>query len=714
MELRRLIHADRNPEGPGIKEEVIDHPLNHRTFLGRVQEIHTGSCMRVDTPPAHSDITLTGAFRATLAKASLQTLVCLTDSIGRTFRVTLGPDGLALLTEPEERAAKAIEPVPLNYWRIFMLRLDLARGTLSFSWRTPYFNPVVRDSSLSVSFVPARDARLADLTFAARGVVRSGNQRRVIEPFTGRLANLRLFSGTRNALTVQESWTARIGCSAAPAAAWNFAANAATEFVPDVVDGAAPGRTINRPTRLVAGPNFAGQVQQATDAPDLFNAAHFHEDDLSDAGWEQSFNFTPPEDLASGVYAFRLICEGVEDRVPFFVTARPGHQRAPVAVLIPTLSYQVYANVASRPDMIAAFGSDFMPLFDSTSPESSEEAYARENRLLSCYDHHSDGSGVSMATILRPMVINVRPGTSFRPIGGPHLINADLCLIDWLHQKKISYEIVTDHQLHERGHGALRPYRAVLTGTHTEYWTSAMLDGLKTYTDEGGRFICLSGNSLYWATALSDDGTLCEVRRDNGTRAWVAAPYEAQLSLSGTQGGIWRDHGRAPQRYIGAGFIAQGCDTGRPYKRLPASHDPRVAFVFEGVEGELIGDFPALVMRYGAAGMEIDRADQMLGTPEHALVLARATGFSDAYQKVVEEVAMSNPFTGGTKSPDCCSDIVYYETPKGGAVFTVSSISWSSTLSYNSYDNSVSRITENVVRTFMDAHWRRDLARAAP
>ncbi|WP_206752000.1 N,N-dimethylformamidase beta subunit family domain-containing protein, partial [Sphingobium wenxiniae] len=55
----------------------------------------------------------------------------------------------------------------------------------------------------------------------------------------------------------------------------------------------------------------------------------------------------PPDDLPSGVYAFYLLCDGGEDKVPFFVTARPGDERAPVAVLMPTLSYQVYANSSS-------------------------------------------------------------------------------------------------------------------------------------------------------------------------------------------------------------------------------------------------------------------------------------------------------------------------------------------------------------------------------
>jgi len=46
------------------------------------------------------------------------------------------------------------------------------------------------------------------------------------------------------------------------------------------------------------------------------------------------------------------------------------------------------------------------------------------------------------------------------------------------------------------------------------------------------------------------------------------------------------------------------------------------------------------------------------------------------------------------------SDMVYFEGPGGGAVFSVGSISWCSCLSYNHGQNNVSRITENVLRRF--------------
>jgi N,N-dimethylformamidase len=46
--------------------------------------------------------------------------------------------------------------------------------------------------------------------------------------------------------------------------------------------------------------------------------------------------------------------------------------------------------------------------------------------------------------------------------------------------------------------------------------------------------------------------------------------------------------------------------------------------------------------------------------------------------------------------------MVFFETPKGGAVFSTSSISWAGALAHNGYDNNVSRITANVVKRFID------------
>jgi N,N-dimethylformamidase len=45
--------------------------------------------------------------------------------------------------------------------------------------------------------------------------------------------------------------------------------------------------------------------------------------------------------------------------------------------------------------------------------------------------------------------------------------------------------------------------------------------------------------------------------------------------------------------------------------------------------------------------------------------------------------------------------MTFFETPQGGAVFSVGSISWSASLSHNGFDNNVARVTKNVLQRFI-------------
>ena len=331
----------------------------------------------------------------------------------------------------------------------------------------------------------------------------------------------------------------------------------------------------------------------------------------------------------------------------------------------------------------------------------------QDQRLLSCYDLHSDGTGVCYSSRLRP-IVNFRPlyRMPSRSLAAhwPRLLNADLHLLDWLDTKGFAYDVITDDELHCEGSELLEPYQVILTGTHPEYWTASMLKGLEAYQAEGGRLMYLGGNGFYWIASFDPQRPhIVEVRRWRGSRAWEAAPGEHFHSTTGEMGGLWRFRNRAPQKMVGVGFTSQGGGRNRPYRRQPDSLDPRAAFIFEGVDPEeLIGDFPALVLEHGAGGFEIDRVDRDLGTPDHALLLASAEGFTDLYQVAIEDQLVSAPNTGGSQNPLVRSDMVYFEGPKGGAVFSVGSISWCSCLSYNHGDNNVSRITENVLRRFAE------------
>jgi N,N-dimethylformamidase len=332
--------------------------------------------------------------------------------------------------------------------------------------------------------------------------------------------------------------------------------------------------------------------------------------------------------------------------------------------------------------------------------------YIAEHGLMSAYDKHSDGSGICHASLRRPM-LDFRPKARCRTFNAPHQFPADLYLVDWLEEKGFTFDVVTDHELHGEGVELLRRYRVVLTGSHPEYWTSAMIDARDAYFDGGGRMLYLGGNGFYWVTAVAiDDPGLVEVRRWAGIRTWQSEPGEVWLSLTGEMGGLWRDHGHAPQKAVGVGFTGMGFDRGVPYRRTPASFGSAFAFIFDGVADEVIGAGVSLVLNRGAVGFEIDRADEVLGTPAHTVVLASSERLTDAYQFVVEEIMSPTPWDGGSTNPRIRADMVLLEYPAGGAVFSVGSIIWTATLSFAEYDGDTSRITANVLRAFARDDWR--------
>jgi len=191
-----------------------------------------------------------------------------------------------------------------------------------------------------------------------------------------------------------------------------------------------------------------------------------------------------------------------------------------------------------------------------------------------------------------------------------------------------------------------------------------------------------------------------EVRRANGTEAWTGEPGQQHLSFTGEMGGIWRHRGRAPQKLVGTGFIAQGMDRSSYYRRNPDSFDPAASWIMEGVgDSERIGDFG--LEQGGAAGLELDWYDPKLGSPAWAHVVASSEGHSRLMLEVRENVSLTLPYMSGDLDPNVRADIVYFKTASDGAVFSTSSIAWCGSLSHNDYDNNVSRIMKNVVDRFV-------------
>lgn len=396
------------------------------------------------------------------------------------------------------------------------------------------------------------------------------------------------------------------------------------------------------------------------------------------------------------MYAARLSTEDAQEYIPFYVRPRGGTASGPIVFLAPTMTYLAYANqhVQAKEEHALIGERLFAPgprdIYLAAHPELGH----------SLYDVHADGSGCCYSSRLRP-ILDMRPDYRSWHTGAPRHFAADLYLVDWLETQGYRYDVLTDEDLHVEGTDLLAPYRVVVTGSHPEYWTTPMMTALEQYLSEGGRLMYLGGNGFYWITSAAPGRPhAIEVRRGLvGTRAWDSAPGEMYHSTTGELGGLWRLRGKAPQKVVGIGFTAQGWGGATGYRRQPGSFDDRAAFIFEGIGAdEIIGDF-GLVMD-GASGDEIDRLDYALGSPPHTLLLASSTGHTDYYQLVIEDRRTTVPGQGGTQNPLVRSDMTFFETPRGGAVFSVGSINWCGSLSHNNYDNNVSRVMRNVLNRF--------------
>jgi N,N-dimethylformamidase len=667
----RLFHGDPKPAGPGLKYEPVETSVDGE-YDGREQPYPLGSYGLVDPAPpvgAGDDLAVSAWVYPTTPGGGAQALVTARrDHEGAGWGLYLEAEG-DLSLRIDGRTFRTSAPLRAYAWTL--VRAELANGIVRLEQR-----PLVRlpfDASAASTEHPFDGAATSAGPLVLGGHVDAG---RPTGCFNGKLQAPRLDVDGR------------------VVAEWDFSRDIGGDAIRDISGNGHDGRLVNLPMRAVTGTRWTGEELDWRRAPEQWAAVFFHDDDLEDAGWEAAFELVVPDDLSSGVYAARVRGGEDEDWIPFFVLPPAGTSSSPIGLLMPTLSYLAYANehaALTNPVAITDFD-----LWDYMQPE---DHLAMDVPLLGLYDKHRDGIGCCYSSRLRP-VVNMRPHYHLPLVRSAHQFPADLHLVDWLHEKELQVDVITDEVLHLEGRELLDRYRVVLTGTHPEYWTASMLDALRDYLGAGGRLMYLGGNGFYWVTSIDPARPhVIEVRRGRrGTGTWRGAPGEDHHSTTGEPGGLWRDRGRPPQLLVGVGMATQGFDTALPFERTDASRDPRASWIFDGVADGPIGD--AGLMMDGAAGLEVDRLDFALGTPPHTLLLAVATGFSDSYQHVVEEVESSDSKQGGTVSPYVRGDMVFFELPDGGAVFSASSISWCGSLSHDNYENSVSRITENVLRRF--------------
>ena len=83
-------------------------------------------------------------------------------------------------------------------------------------------------------------------------------------------------------------------------------------------------------------------------------------------------------------------------------------------------------------------------------------------------------------------------------------------------------------------------------------------------------------------------------------------------------------------------------------------------------------------------------------------MLATSGPHSNTFFPAIETETDLIPGQGAPENLAIRADMVFFETPNGGAVFSTGSIAWAGSLGHNGYDNNVARITGNVLRRFID------------
>lgn len=755
----RLIHGDTNPDGPGYKEELIHTPVSDM-HPGKHQPMYAGSYIMVP----HKDLFNVSSFTVCAyiypttpildtegVAVGVQGLLTKWDAVNETgYGLFINEDGELCLRighgQGNVEEFSTGKPLFRKVWYKVGASYDAHTGKVRV-FQTPYvtntngghgmsmLHPIEDTQGVieSSSYMGGPTANDCPFLLAA-STKRTSSGRTIFgahfkdldrpweipehtHKYNGKIERPKLANRALSPDEIEILLSSQ-GIENVPnemrrdvLGAWDFTANikenAASPTILDKSLTLSHGQGINLPVRGTPGFNWTADYMSFKHGSHEFGAIHFHDESVDDARWDPSFTLTVPQGLRSGVYAARLRVNRVaspdmEDYIPFFVRPPASGPTSKVALIIPTFSYMAYANDnLSVNSVIAQLLTGQVPLLQPGDLLlNKERGYG-----LGTYASYRDGWGVNISSRLRP-ILNMRP--KYIHVLSPSLwqLNADLHITDWLEEVGFEYDVHTDEDLQREGVELLKQYDVVLTGHHPEYPSEEMMDHYHDYQMQGGRWLYLAANGFYWITVPHPDNlNIIEVRKgDNGTRAWTISPGEYCNAFDGKHGGLWRVRGRVMSKLLGVTFSSFGLTYSSYYRRAPDSELPACAWIMEGVGyDEPIGNFG--LIGDGAAGLELDRYDLELGTPHRAYLLGNSEGHSDMFVTVSEESTFHarGYFSAGTgdNNPRTRADIVYYKTPNDGAVFSVGSMTWTGSLSHNSYDNNVSRIMKNVISGFL-------------
>ncbi len=361
----------------------------------------------------------------------------------------------------------------------------------------------------------------------------------------------------------------------------------------------------------------------------------------------------------SGLYYFHArTAQGDAFSFPWVVA--PATPSAPIAVLASNMNWNAYNNFGGRSNYINADRLPERPVINSRQDlkryqDVKHQTWGCEAYVPLSFDRPELINHIDLAEKITD------------PIEGRaacHVAPAEWRLLGWLEREGFAYDFYSETQLHA-GVLDLTKYRVLVLSTHPEYWTRAMYDRVKHWVHhEGGRLMYLAGNGLN-----------CEIEMLEGHAMLVHNTKIAGLwpkDMDGAESRFARRH-ESEANLLGIVFTPAGIMTAAPYRVTAGDH-----WIYQGT-GLRTGDHfgvKSLHMRCpgGASGHETDK----ISPSSPANVLRVAQGL--------------NPDAGG-------ADMVVFDTPGGGKVFSAGSICYTSSLLV---DDALSKVTANVLRRFLD------------
>jgi len=434
---------------------------------------------------------------------------------------------------------------------------------------------------------------------------------------------------------------------------------------------------INQPAFCMTSVRWDGSSFDPKLVPSHYDAVHCHDDDMGALDWPASYQIIIPANARPGVYAFQVECHGAVERIVFFISSSKPQSR--LIFVVPTATYLAYAD-------------EFLPrhLYEWKCDDRGHR-FIVDNNLKSLYDYHSDLSGFSICSYKKPKV-TLRDDYRYPLCGCPHNLPVDLHFLRFCHNHGIELDLITDHDLHERGLELLRGYRSVITGSHPEYLSVEMESAYRQFAAGGGSIAYLGGNGF--ASTVAFKGDLMELRRSplESVRTWDGVVGEQALSITNEPGGHLRSRERGEFSLVGGAISLMGFESARPFTRTAASFDPELAWLFEGVENDTFGD-EGIVLG-GAAGYEVDATSPHLGTSPDTIVLARANGFSES---MVDDPARWYERGDGERASRRCAEMTIRHLASGSLIFSASSVAWCGALPTGQHMNDVGKITLNLL-----------------